>query len=82
MTDSRIIFYEGRKGNETPRRLVRDNKSYEIDIKKQERRMDEGTGNITDVFFCKAGPYSLQVLVHPDGTYSIHYLIPGTNQES
>jgi len=68
---SKILFYSGYKGNETPRYLLTGGERHRIQVRKRERRWDDSQNAPVNVFTCTAGPYSFQVEVYSEGDYKI-----------
>lgn len=54
--DTKVKFYSGYKGQETPASIVIDDTEYSIDkILSQQRVCDQKTGEISEIFECKTG---------------------------
>lgn len=70
-----VCFYEGYKGQETPRSVIINNKKYKIDkIIWRKRIQDKKSRETHEIFKCKIKGRLCKISVYEPGKFEITYL--------
>lgn len=69
-----VIFYEGYKGNESPRWIILDKRKLKIDkILWKKRSLDKESGKTYEIFKCRIGKDIAKITVDESGEYDITF---------
>jgi hypothetical protein len=70
-----LKFYDGYKGEETPKSLIIGNREFKIDkVLERKRVRDEQTGKKSEVFTCEMEGQRVRLTIHDSGKFELTYL--------